>query len=219
LAPEVVDLRVDFWCDNKAVVDAFRAGGCRVQRMNECFREMAIVAKDFNILLKLHWVPTKENLADGWSRLPPMHDCTLQWKRVVWLRMRFEWLTIDGMATSANKIFEVFYSLFQCKGSAGVNLLAQNPNQFIGKGLYLFPSVPMVAAIVDWLCCFPSLHGVLLLWASDMSVFPRMKTRAAVVEWLAARGDRSWIRMNRFRHKKHGVFPVGCPFDLWLFVF
>jgi hypothetical protein len=219
LAPELADLRVDFWCDNKAVVDSYRAGGCRVQRMNECFRSMAMTARDCNIMLRLHWISTKENLADGGSRLPPMHDCTLQARRVSWLRMRFTELSVDGLATSANALFPTFYSLFQCKGSAGVNLLAQNPDQLMGRGLYLFPPEPLVVAIVDWLCCFPALHGVLLLWASDLSVFPRMKSRALVVELLARQKDCSWIRMNRVRHKKHGVFPVGCPFDLWLFVF
>ena len=219
LAPELIDLRVDFWCDNKAVVDAFRAGGCRVAKMNECFRRVAITSRDQNISLKVHWLSSKNNLADGGSRLSPMHDCTLQERRVVWLKARFPRLGIDGLATAANKLFDTFYSLFQCSGAAGVNLLAQNPNQFIGKGLYLFPPEPMVAVLVDWLCCFPQLHGVLLLWASDLNVFPRMKSRAVAFELLAERGDQTWIRMNRFRHGRHGIFPVGCPFALWMFEF
>lgn len=219
LSGELKDLRVDFWVDNSIVVNSFKKGGGRVPKINELFRQMALVANESNILLKLYWISTKENLADGGSREGVMNDCRLQQHRREELKEEFPSLEVDGMASDANSLFSVFYSRYMCPGSAGVNLLAQDYRIFLGKGLYIFPPGPLVVAVSDWICSISSVHGVCLLWAVNPFIFPRLMGRSRSWRLVAKKGDKSWITLFQHRRKKLGWFDYKCPHDLWLFVF
>ena len=78
------DSRVDVHSDNLTLKAALNNFGCKSSSVNESVKEILQCSRRYNFAINVHYVPSRDNLADGPSRPCSDLDCTLSEKLGIW---------------------------------------------------------------------------------------------------------------------------------------
>ena len=149
--------------DSQAVEGAFKKGRLRNRVLHKLLIQLFDLQVEYEFMLSLRWVPTAENaVADAISR--PSREAIIQLLPAAFRRL---WdamgpFDIDLMACAASgQISPVtgrqlpFFSRFNCPGSAGRDMLAQNVAVMPGTQRpafgYFFPPPTMAGHVVQHL--------------------------------------------------------------------
>ena len=161
------DRRVDALVDNQALWHAWRGLRASSPDLASVLRSVFLHCLEFNVDLRLIWVPSAANPADAPSREISMADSHLSQglRDKVWLH--YGPLYVDLMALPSN-VFRrpdgsslPFFSPTPCPGSAAVNVFAQS--RPAGGILYAFPPFVMVASLLRLFLEWGNVNVVLVL--------------------------------------------------------
>jgi hypothetical protein len=136
--------------DNKAVIDAWKGfGDSKSRRLNNIMKDMFLLTREYNMDVKLKYVPSADNLADKPSREITMGDTALG--EVAWGRVEqlFGPHSVDGMALDNNTKLPRFFSPHATTGSAGVDFFAQDIKR--ERNIYVFPPFVMIGPLLSFL--------------------------------------------------------------------
>ena len=103
---ELHNKTVQAWCDNQGIVDCFRNGGGSDLRVSRILKQIVEYCHVRNILLKVDWKCSKEQLADGVSRSLNFGECKLRPELAVLVERVFG-PELDLFAASTNKLKHV----------------------------------------------------------------------------------------------------------------
>lgn len=144
MAPQTRNGRLVILVDNKAVVLAWSGlAGSKDRRLNGIMLEILEVTREYNIDLKLSYIPSAQNPADGPSRHMSDNDASLlqtHWARV---EEAFGPHSVDGMALPSNAKLPSFIGPVHAPGPAGMDFFAQNLETM--GNIYVFPPFAIIA--------------------------------------------------------------------------
>ena len=171
-----------------------------------------------NILLSLHYVPSKENPADSPSRTLSDLDCSLSkdtWKRV---ETAFGPHSIDLMALPENvrhdRSLAVLLPLFMFSGS-GTNVFSQHMQ--VNENAYVFPPFVLVGPLIKHLSSVGCPYTILVPDLTPRKYWwPLLQQSASASFMLGSRGCTNTLLYPA----KSGVDawePRPLQWDLWVF--
>ena len=125
--------RVDAHVDNQALIGAWNNEGSKSRMLNSTLKELFQLTLDLDIILNLHYVPSKENLADEPSRQLNKSDAILH--TGIWHKIQEQFgggrgHTIDLMSVDSNTMTDYngkilkHFTPYPTPLSAGVNLFS-----------------------------------------------------------------------------------------------
>ncbi|KAL9987103.1 hypothetical protein ACROYT_G001353 [Oculina patagonica] len=145
------DSRLDVYSDNltlKAALDNF---GCKSSSVNESVKKILECGRRFNFSINVHYVPSRDNLADGPSRVCSDLDCTLSEKAWDLVERSFGPHSFDLMSLDSNCRRDRFgrllphYSPWPTPASQGYNAFAQPV--LTGHNIYVFPPFVLIGPL------------------------------------------------------------------------
>ena len=151
---QIMDKRVDAYCDNQAVVAAWNNQGARDSALNSVLKEIFHLSCQKNFDLRLHYINTKENPADKESRRLSRSDCRLsddKWKTV---EEQYGHHTVDLMALDSNAMRDGngntlrHFTPHPSRLSAGVNVFSQDLSK--EENPYVFPPFNLVFPLLKY---------------------------------------------------------------------
>ena len=171
MADALWDRRVDVFCDNEALVLAWAGLKASSRDLVKVLKSLFAMCCEFNVLLKLHWIPSAANPADGPSRHLSRADSALGKKLRDLIWSLFGPFSIDLMALGSNAFRKPsgeripFFSPCPMPGSSGCNVFAQRRPEGVA---YVFPPFVMISAVINLLREWGSVRAVLVLpWSND----------------------------------------------------
>lgn len=102
LKGKIENHRIDAYVDNKALIDSWNNGGGRDVNLNDLLKRLFEITKLYNLDLKLHFLPSKYNPADGESRKLSIRDSQLSSEKWSILEQRYGPHSVDLMALDSN---------------------------------------------------------------------------------------------------------------------
>ncbi len=105
----LANCRVDARIDNMQIVAAWGGQGSKSSELNLVLKQLAEVCAERNLLLKMEYIPSADNEADGLSREVSKTDATLAprvWERIQQLYGGLSGHTIDLMALDSNAMVD-----------------------------------------------------------------------------------------------------------------
>jgi hypothetical protein len=85
----VRDHRVDAYVDNLACVQAWEKRKFKDLALNELMKDLFNFTVEFNVDLRLYYIPSKENPADSLSRTLSAQDCMLNRNKFLLIEKKF----------------------------------------------------------------------------------------------------------------------------------
>ena len=158
--------RTDVFVDNQGLVLAWEGLKSRSLELTGVLKTLFLFCMDLRVHLKMIWIPTKKNLADGPSRELDRSDSTLSLRLRRRLWSVFGPFSFDLMALSSNVFARPdgsvlpFFSRFPHPRAAGVNVFAQRPP--VGR-LYVFPPFNMIPPLINLFVEWGGVEVVLVL--------------------------------------------------------
>lgn len=151
----VKDHRVDAYVDNMACVQAWELQRFKDLALNELMKDLFNFTVEFNVDLRLSYIPSKENPADLLSRSLSAHDCMLNRDKFLLVDKTFGPHQIDLMSLDSNVMRDVnglplcHFTPFPTPGSSGVNVFSQTlcPSD----NMYVFPPFVLVLPVLTLL--------------------------------------------------------------------
>ena len=221
LAGRVRNARIDAFVDNKVLLASWENQLSRSQAISDVLKSLFEFSYARNLHLSLVYVPSKENPADGPSRVVSDLDCTLS--PVAWQRVdsAFGPHTLDLMAIPCNVKCDRSgrplrcFSPYPCLQAAGTNVFAQNipPDE----NAFVFPPFVLIGPLVKFLssqgCSFsivvpdlrPRKFWWLLVERSASSAFKLgLKGDPSILLFPARSGTSVWS-------------PRPLQWDIWVF--
>ena len=159
---QVCNARVVALVDNQAVIHAWNNHGGRSVPLNNAFKVLFATTAELNVLLRLSYVRSAENPADGPSR----HLSPLDYRLTdrMWQHVQQEFRgstghTFDLIALNSNVMKHRFgnslprFTPSPSPGSSGVNLFAQDLTQLCSRmhRPYVFPPSLLVGSVLRFL--------------------------------------------------------------------
>ncbi|CAG5103684.1 Oidioi.mRNA.OKI2018_I69.chr1.g887.t1.cds [Oikopleura dioica] len=133
------DKRILFLCDNDSVVQGVIAGS-KDPEMNKILVRIWTLAQRSNIDMKVDWVSTKKQLADGPSRNLDSREQKLTADGFAYLQSHLsDSLDVDVAATPLNAKCRDFITRRETRGAFGKDFLNFPIHELIGRKLYAFP--------------------------------------------------------------------------------
>ena len=151
---ELKDSRVDVFVDNMAVLKSWENQGGKDKALNDIMKQLFQLIMEVNASLKLQYISSAENLADGPSRLVSLSDSMLSevaWKYVEQL---FGPHTVDLMAIDSNCMKDrtgnslKHFTPYPTPESAGINVFAQT--LVSDENYYVFPPFQMIFPLLSF---------------------------------------------------------------------
>lgn len=102
LGKQVENHRVDAYVDNKALVHVWENQGGKDVRFNNIMKSIFVFTEKNNVDLKLHFIPSGDNAADGPSRSLSFQDCQLSEKSWSEIQLAYGPHSVDLMALDSN---------------------------------------------------------------------------------------------------------------------
>lgn len=211
--------RVDAYVDNLACVFAWENQKGKDPQLNNIMKELYNFTVDFNMDLKLIYIPSKSNPADSVSRNISAQDCMLSREKFCLVDSTFGPHTVDMMSLDSNAMQDSkgnplkHFTPFPSPNSSGVNVFSQNLRNE-GR-LYVYPPFNLILPLLAYLkeqnvkhCTMivPCMVNKPVWWP----VFYRFLVDYFV---LAKKGDNGVVL---FPSKKGYVTSkFGLAFDLW----
>lgn len=152
LEAKIKDRRLDVYVDNTAVLYAWENQRSKDRQLADLMKKLFQIVWKLNVDLKLHYVPSAENLADAPSRNISYTDCMLQ--QTIWqvVDEMYGPHTVDLMATDANVMMSTsglplrHFTQYPSPQTADVNVFAQDVA--IEKSPYVFPPFHLVFPVL-----------------------------------------------------------------------
>ena len=183
IVDSVRDHRVDVYSDNHALTQAWSGLKCSSSDLAGVLRSLFLICCEYNLSVKMIWIPSEVNVADAPSRLLRRSDAALvpSLRRQLW--DTFGPFSIDLMALPSNAFRRPsgalipFFSPTPLPSSAGANVFSQERPYGVA---YAFPPFVMVPALIRLLQEWGSVDVVLVLpfrefgvpaWSSSLSPF------------------------------------------------
>ncbi|VDI64552.1 Hypothetical predicted protein, partial [Mytilus galloprovincialis] len=122
---QLMDHRVDAFCDNMAVVKAWENQGGRDPSLNAVLKDIFYFTHEFNISLHVHFIASADNPADKESRRMSKADAKLSDEYWRFVEDKFGPHSIDLMALDSNVMLDSngqplkHFTPFPCKSSSG----------------------------------------------------------------------------------------------------
>ncbi|CAG2231232.1 unnamed protein product [Mytilus edulis] len=125
---QLMDHRVDAFCDNMAVVKAWENQGGRDPSLNAVLKDIFYFTHEFNMSLHVHFIASADNPADKESRRMSRVDAKLSDEYWRFVEDKCGPHSIDLMALDSNVMLDSngqplkHFTPFPCKSSSGVNI-------------------------------------------------------------------------------------------------
>ena len=156
---EVFNGRVDAYVDNKNLIGFWNNEGGKSITLSNEIKELFFMSLKLNIILNLHYVPSRSNDADAPSRFSSDIDCSLSDKTWLLVESLFGPHSVDMMAIpsnvrrskNGNKL--IFFSPHPVVGSSGINVFAQNFSP--AENYYVFPPFLLIGPLLNFLKAYP----------------------------------------------------------------
>ena len=141
-------------CNNEGLVHAWAGLTSKSVELSDVLQSLFLLCVDFNVSLKLIWVPTDKNPADAPSRELHRSDSALsaRLRRVLW--SCYGPFSFDLLALPSNVFRDPsgaplpFFSPTPSPSSAGVNVFSQPPPSGM---LYAFPPFAIIIPLIIFL--------------------------------------------------------------------
>lgn len=218
---EATNCRLDAHVDSLVLIGAWEGQGSKNSpELTKATKELFWALCDRNLQLRLSYVPSCENQADGPSRQLSRLDSTLSskaWGLVDRLFGGVYGHSIDLMALDSNAVVgrdgTPLPHFSPSPNAQGVNLFAQD----LGKvrnatNPFVFPPFGLIGAVLHFLYPFripftiivPEIYPRPLWW-------PELMARSANRVVIGVKADLNVL----LSPTKHGFAPISCPFTLW----
>lgn len=154
----VQNTRVDAQVDNTVLIAAWQNEGCRSREMNDTLKLLFNFTLQYNVTLRLTYVPSADNPADAPSREIRKADCRLTPQATLRVEKAFGGRTghtMDLMALDSNALVDrqghplPHYTPYHTPKSAGVNMYCQKLSP--SENYYVFPPYNLIAASIRFL--------------------------------------------------------------------
>ena len=183
--------RVNFLCDNKAVVASFEQGA-REAKLNDVIRQINLMLIKLNIVGKIEWVGTKEQKADKASRTIDIREEILREDVYQTLKNKCPYpIKLDGMATYTNKKEKRYISRLPESRSFGTDIFKVN----ITEPVYLFPPLKISEIVfrnaIKQNYKFLGIFHVYQTWPAWISALPN---KAKIIPL-----DEKFLKMNNLK--------------------
>jgi hypothetical protein len=155
LGGQVENHRVDAYIDNKALVDVWEKQGGSDVRFNKIVKDIFVFTEQKNVDLKLHLIPSGDNVADKPSRSLSLQDCQLSeasWRKI---QSTFGPHSVDLMALDSNAMVDEkgeklrHFTQGPSPLSSGVNVFSQDLS--LEENPYVFPPFCLISAVLKFL--------------------------------------------------------------------
>ena len=146
--------RVDIHTDNRTLKAALDNFGCKNSSVNDSVKEILELSRHLNLAIDVHYVPSRDNMADAPSRACSDLDCMLSdnaWNSV---ERRFGPHSFDLMALDGNcrrdrsGLMLPHYSPWPTPASKGVNAFAQPIP--LEHNIYAFPPFVLLGPLLRY---------------------------------------------------------------------
>ncbi|CAC5395697.1 unnamed protein product [Mytilus coruscus] len=137
--------RVDANVDNQALIGAWNNEGSKSMILNSTLKDIFQLTLDLDVMLNLHFVPSKLNLVDEPSRKLSKSDATLD--NETWYKIQ-EYLDSNSITDRNGGILKHFTPCFSPL-SAGVNLFAQTVDT--NENCYVFPPFALLLPVSSFI--------------------------------------------------------------------
>lgn len=219
LGDEISHLYVDVFVDNMAVLLAWNSEGGRDPKLNDVLKRLFELTVRRNCTVRMKYVASSENLADGPSRILSKLDTRLdrdKWKQI---DMKFGPHTIDLMASDENVMCDGsgnrlrFFSEYPSALSSGVNVFAQILCKEVNP--YVFPPFGMIAPLLNYLVDQNVVRCTLVIpvYSPRPSWWPTMLQMAKDYYLLGKRGEKGVLWYPG--PKGYEADRIGLKYDLW----
>jgi hypothetical protein len=217
---------VDAMVDNQAVIHAWNNQGGRSASLNKALKKLFFTTIKLNILLRLSYIPTKQNPADQPSRVLSKTDCQLSPHLWQTLEQHFggpQGHTVDLMALDSNAMKNRFgvplphFTPYPSPESTGVNFFAQDlagEDQYM-MCPYISPPLVLIGPVLRYLKSYKKSCTIVILdtyprkyWWPILQLYSKKSLR------IACEGDRMALLVPS---KGGWVNHLGIPGDLWAF--
>ena len=144
----VKDHRVDAFVDNKVCVDAWEKQRYKDLSLNKLIKEIFKFTVEFNVDLRLMYIPSANNPADSLSRSLSAQDCMLSREAFLLVDQRFGPHQVDLMSLDSNVMCDKnenplsHFTPYPTPESSGVNLFAQELRPT--NNYYVFPPFMLI---------------------------------------------------------------------------
>ena len=142
------------FCDNLAVVYAFKNQGIRCKFTNRILKLIFEKLKTLKSDLKVYWISTKLQLADWESRSSDLNEEFIPqsdfWELENVLGIQFD---IDAMASRQNRKLFFFFSRDPCiqQGQLGINFFTTSLEKFERFNFFIFPPKNIITQTIRFL--------------------------------------------------------------------
>lgn len=218
---ECSNTRLDVYTDSQVLIASWEKQVSRCPASSDILKKIFQLCTSRYVAMSLHFVPSKENLADRPSRILSDLDVTLSSKSWGLVQQAFGPHTLDLMALPSNAMCDRsgrplrFFSPSPVKESAGTNVFAQTLTS--ADNAYVFPPFVLVGPLLRFLssqdCAFtivvPDLYPKKYWW-------PVLERAATASFRLGRKGDPSVLL---YPDKSNSVAWKARPllWDLWAF--
>ena len=163
--------RVDIHTDNRTLTAALDNFGCKNSSVNDSVKEILKCSRQLNLAIDVHYVPSRDNMADAPSRACSDLDCMLSEQAWNSVERRFGPHSFDLMALDSNcrrdrsGLMLPHYSPWPTPASDGVNAFAQPIP--LEHNIYAFPPFVLLGPLLRYFLD-QGFHGALTLVVPDL---------------------------------------------------
>ena len=146
--------RVDIHADNRTFKAALDNFDCKNSSVNDSVKEILECSRQFNLAIDVHYVPSRDNMADAPSRACSDLDCMLSEKAWNSMERRFGPHSFDLMALDSNcltnrsDLMLPHYSPWPTPASQGVNAFVQPI--LLEHNIYAFPPFVLLGPLLRY---------------------------------------------------------------------
>lgn len=150
--------RVDTNVDNQALISAWNNEGSKSTALNQVLKEIFQLTLDLDMVLNLHYVPSKMNLADEPSRKLLKSDAMLSDMAWYTIQEHFGGVkghTIDMMALDSNCMTDALsrslkhFTPYPTPLTSGINVFAQDIDK--NENCYVFPPFSLTLPVLAFI--------------------------------------------------------------------
>lgn len=155
LGKQVENHRVDAYVDNKALVHVWENQGGKDVRFNNIMKSIFVFTEKNNVDLKLHFIPSGDNAADGPSRSLSFQDCQLSGKSWSEIQLAYGPHSVDLMALDSNVMLNErgeklrHFTQGPSPLSSGINVFSQDVS--LEDNPYVFPPFCLISVLLKFL--------------------------------------------------------------------
>lgn len=213
--------RVDAGVDNLALMHSWEKEGSKSRELNEALKQIFLFTLEENVVLKLTYVQSKENVADAPSREIRKSDCMLSaggWKTVQdafggRTGHEFDLMALDSNAMVTREGLPLpHYTPYPTPGSSGVNIFSQRLSRAVLY--YVFPPFSLIPSVLRYVEAQQATVTIVVPKPNPLPVwFPKLVGMAKGAVLIGERGDRGALLYPT--RKGYQEDKIGLSHSLW----